>query len=134
MRHHGLQSAVIRRLCPLLPVNRCSYFTHKRRGNTLVWWSLFSGQPLLELVSKTGLADTAWWHFLSTIRLQLQEHCTPAVLSSFSAAVLPRVLPEPSGLLLQRRMRIGGACVHFLCHAGGHALVTSFRIYAGFSR
>jgi hemolysin-activating ACP:hemolysin acyltransferase len=61
MRHHGLQSAVIRRLCPLLPVNRCSYFTHKRRGNTLVWWSLFSGQPLLELVSKTGRTDAAWW-------------------------------------------------------------------------
>lgn len=25
-------------------------FTNKRRGNLLVWWSLFSGQPLLELL------------------------------------------------------------------------------------
>ena len=30
---------------PLMALGRT--LAHKRRGNTLVWWSLFSGQPLL---------------------------------------------------------------------------------------
>lgn len=33
---------------PLMAIGK--HFKSRRRGNYLVWWSLFSGQPLLELL------------------------------------------------------------------------------------
>ena len=41
---------------PLMAISH--RFTNKRRGNLLVWWSLLSGQPLLEILYLRGWFET----------------------------------------------------------------------------